>query len=105
MLKIPEDGKLIDAGQLYRYADSEYQKRRKCSDDPELIKFAETLRDVIGEMAYDLPAKGEDAVVHGEWLYYSTTMMRCSKCYRTVPVHRYGYCPHCGATMTRKWTL
>jgi rRNA maturation endonuclease Nob1 len=56
-------------------------------------------------MAYDLPAKGEDAVVHGEWLYYSTTMMRCSKCYRTVPVHRYGYCPHCGATMTRKWTL
>ena len=38
-------------------------------------------------------------VVHGEWLYYSTTMMECSKCHRHTARHKFKYCPHCGAKM------
>lgn len=37
----------------------------------------------------------------GTWEYYSSTMMECSICKRHVPVHRYEFCPHCGARMSR----
>jgi hypothetical protein len=41
-------------------------------------------------------------VRHGEWDYYSTTMMECSVCKRHTPRHRYEFCPHCGAKMGGK---
>ena len=34
-----------------------------------------------------------------EWLPYSHTMMECSACKRHTAIHRYRYCPHCGAYM------
>jgi hypothetical protein len=38
-------------------------------------------------------------VVHGHWLYYSTTMQECSNCQRHTARHKFKYCPHCGAVM------
>ena len=55
MLKIPNDEKLINAGQLYRLADSEYQNLKLLYGDSELVRWAESVRDIIGELAYDLP--------------------------------------------------
>lgn len=34
-----------------------------------------------------------------QWLPYSHTMMECSACGRHTAIHRYRYCPHCGAYM------
>ena len=34
-----------------------------------------------------------------EWLPYSHTMMECSACKRHTAIHRYRYCPYCGAYM------
>ena len=34
-----------------------------------------------------------------EWLPYSHTMMECSACKKHTPIHKYRYCPHCGAPM------
>ena len=42
-------------------------------------------------------------VVHGRWLYYSTTMMECPNCHRHTARHKYKYCPHCGAVMEDKY--
>ena len=55
MIKIPRDGKLIDAGHLYRYADGEYSRISKKSSDEAFVRFAENVRDIIGDMTYDLP--------------------------------------------------
>ena len=56
MLKIPKDGKLIDTGRLYRYADGEFQ-RLKATDgeSSEIARQAEIVRNIIGDMAYELP--------------------------------------------------
>lgn len=43
-----------------------------------------------------------DAVVHGRWTYYSTTMQECTNCHRHTARHRFEYCPHCGAKMDGK---
>lgn len=40
--------------------------------------------------------------VEGTWKYYSSTMMECSICQRHVPHHRYDFCPHCGAKMSKE---
>lgn len=45
------------------------------------------------------PAADVAPVVHGEWEYYTHTMMACSICKRHVPRHKSEYCPHCGAKM------
>lgn len=45
------------------------------------------------------PAADVVPVVHGEWEYYTHTMMACSICKRHVPRHKSEYCPHCGAKM------
>lgn len=34
-----------------------------------------------------------------QWLPYSHTMMECSACGRHTAIHRYRYCPYCGAPM------
>lgn len=34
-----------------------------------------------------------------QWLPYSHTMMECSACGRHTTIHRYRYCPYCGAPM------
>ena len=41
-------------------------------------------------------------VVHGNWVYYSTTMQECSNCKRHTARHKFKYCPHCGAVMGEK---
>ena len=43
-----------------------------------------------------------DAVKHGNWVYYSTTMQECSNCKRHTARHKFKYCPHCGAVMGDK---
>lgn len=45
------------------------------------------------------PTSDVAPVVHGEWEYYTHTMMACSICKRHVPRHKSEYCPHCGAKM------
>ena len=47
----------------------------------------------------DCPLPDVAPVVHGEWEYYTHTMMACSICKRHVPRHKSEYCPHCGAKM------
>ena len=42
-------------------------------------------------------------VVHGYWLYHSTTMQECSNCQRHTARHKFKYCPHCGAIMEDRW--
>jgi hypothetical protein len=42
-------------------------------------------------------------VVHGRWLYYSTTMQECSNCHGHTARHKFKYCPHCGAVMEDKY--
>lgn len=49
------------------------------------------------------PTVDAPEVLHGYWLYYSTTMQECSNCNRHTPRHRYNYCPHCGAVMEDRW--
>lgn len=51
------------------------------------------------EVLDDVPAADAAPVVHGEWEYYTHTMMACSICKRHVPRHKSEYCPHCGAKM------
>ena len=51
------------------------------------------------EVLDDVPAADVAPVVHGEWEYYTHTMMACSICKRHVPRHKSEYCPHCGAKM------
>lgn len=40
--------------------------------------------------------------VKGTWKKYSSTMMECSECKKHVPYHRYEFCPHCGAKMSKE---
>lgn len=40
--------------------------------------------------------------VHGNWVSYSTTMQECSNCKRHTALHKFKYCPYCGATMGDK---
>ena len=61
-------------------------RREKEKDTERWIPVTERLPDVA-------------TVVHGEWEYYTHTMMACSICKRHVPRHKYEYCPHCGAKM------
>lgn len=56
----------------------------------------------IGEAISNTPTADVVEVRHGEWDYYSTTMMECSVCKRHTPRHRYEFCPHCGAKMGGK---
>ena len=41
-------------------------------------------------------------VVHGNWVYYSTSMQECSNCKRHTARHKFKYCPYCGAVMGDK---
>ena len=42
-------------------------------------------------------------VVHGNCVYFSTTMQKCSNCHRHTARHKFKYCPHCGAVMEDKY--
>ena len=98
MLKIPEDDKLIDAGQLYRYADGEYQRLKLKSEDYSAISFAECVRDTIGEMAYDLPEITPRAGM--EWIFAGKDRSACSNCgfIRNIETQvGWHFCPNCGA--------
>ena len=98
MPKIPRDGKLIDAGHLYRYADGEYNRVKvKYGADSVQAERAELLRDVIGEMACDLP---EQAVLTASWETECRNRYRCSNCGfgRNVGTQSgWKFCPNCGA--------
>jgi hypothetical protein len=105
VLKIPEDGKLIDAGHLYRYADGEYQAAKVHYGDCEFTRFAENVRDIIGEMAYDLPAIAAKPITYGNWIahqhddgYGVYVLFHCSEC-DCPNANKRNYCPECGAKM------
>jgi hypothetical protein len=105
MFKIPEDGKLIDAGLLYRYADGEYNRmKNKHGVNSEMASRAEVLRDIIGVMAYDLPAVDAKQVVHGNWVYKpfngdnDVWLYHCSVCNAPNARER-SYCSDCGTLM------
>ena len=51
----------------------------------------------------DAPTVDAVEVVHGYWLYYSSTMQECSNCHRHTARHKFKYCPHCGAVMEGKY--
>jgi hypothetical protein len=55
--------------------------------------------DVCWQLVQDAPSVEAVKVIHGKWLYYSTTMMECSICKRHTARHRFAFCPHCGAQM------
>lgn len=97
MLKIPEAGKLIDAGHLYRYADGEYHAAKVKYGDCEFTRFAENVRDIIGEMAYDLPAVDAVEVVHGKWVW-KDGCFHCTNCKATED-HITKFCHNCGVKM------
>lgn len=105
MLKIPEEGKLVNASHLYRYADGEYQRAKVKFGDCEFTRFAENVRDIIGEMTYDLPAVDAVEVVRGRWEWYrEENCVICSECkdvHYLGAYHQYSknYCPNCGADM------
>lgn len=105
MLKIPEDGKLINAGHLYRYADGEYHAAEVRYGACEFTRFAENVRDIIGEMAYDLPAIDAKLITYGNWIarqhddgFGPYVLFHCSKC-DCPNANKRNYCPECGAKM------
>lgn len=51
----------------------------------------------VGDAVSDLPTI--QIPEPAEWLSYSHTMMECSACKRHTAIHRYRYCPYCGAYM------
>ena len=58
--------------------------------------------DIIAAIAGQ-PTVDAVEVVHGYWLYYSSTMQECSNCHRHTARHKFKYCPHCGAVMEDKY--
>jgi hypothetical protein len=112
MIKIPEDGKLIDAGQLYKFADGECKRAKTKHIDGEIVRFATTIRDIIGELAYELPAVNAKPVIHGKWIedyeifyddagkqsYPTMTGWVCSEC-DSDGIPSWRYCKNCGAEM------
>lgn len=78
--------RLIDADALARTALTE-----AC--------FNSHTEDVFLDLVDSMPTIEAEPVRHGRWVWYSSTMMKCSACGRTVPRHRYKGCPHCLAIM------
>ena len=66
-----------------------------------LLRIGETI-DSVYEKYRLLPTVDAVEVVHGNWVYYSTTMQECSNCKRHTARHKFKYCPYCGATMGDK---
>lgn len=66
---------------------------------------AKTAKEQNELMVQPLEIADVDAeeVVHGRWLYYSTTMQECSNCHRHTSRHKFKYCPHCGAIMEDRY--
>jgi hypothetical protein len=77
------------------------QNRYKCAGDifEALIKKAGFPIDVACEFLNGIKDAEVIEQMHGEWEYYTHTMMVCSICKRHVPRHKSEYCPHCGAKM------
>ena len=77
----------------------EYIERDKILPAIEAYIELPTAYENIEREIGDIPAADVAPVVHGEWEYYTHTMMACSICKRHVPRHKSEYCPHCGAKM------
>ncbi len=73
--------------------------------EPNASSYDDGYVDAVGQIEDWMDANTVDAVpvVHGEWLYYSTTMQECSNCKRHTARHKFKYCPHCGAVMEDKY--
>lgn len=113
MLKIPEEGKLIDAGKFYRevYRTYTIAKDRFTGVDkadlPDFVRFGEAVTGLIGELAYDFAPADAKPVVHGKWLAREYedggspyVLFHCSECDYPNARQR-AYCPECGAKMDR----
>ena len=59
---------------------------------------ASTIKAILDET----PSVDAVEVVHGNWVYYSTSMQECSNCKRHTARHKFRYCPYCGAVMGDK---
>ena len=97
MLKIPEEGKLIDAGQLYNYANGEYHRLKNTGNSDDVMR-AEVIRDIIGEMAYDLPEITPR--IEMSWVLAGKDRSACSNCgfIRKIETQvGWHFCPNCGA--------
>lgn len=64
-----------------------------------LNEFMKEYRKSVLRIVDEQPTVDAVVVVHGHWLYYSTTMQECSNCQRHTARHKFKYCPHCGAVM------
>ena len=114
MLKIPEEGKLIDAGKFYQEAYNTYQRElnrmnhRGSDEVPRFQQLGETVVGIIGELAYDMPPVDAKPVVHGHWLarqhddgHGPYVLYHCSECDCHNAQERF-YCPECGSKMDGK---
>lgn len=63
-----------------------------------VCKHGQYLKKLINEQ----PTVDAVEVVHGNWVYYSTSMQECSNCKRHTARHKFKYCPYCGAVMGDK---
>lgn len=111
MLKIPAEGKLIDAGKFYQEAYRTYcQEKEKVSNRnskelSDFIRFGESVTSIIGELAYDMPPVDAKPVIHGKWItkqhddgYGPYPLFHCSECDGLSAKQR-NYCSDCGAKM------
>ena len=88
--------RLIDANAFYKAL---YEKPLDFLDvGGDFGYFDETIENTLNEQ----PTVDAVEVVHGNWVYYSTTMQECSNCKRHTARHKFKYCPYCGATMGDK---
>ena len=113
MLKIPEEGKLIDAGKFYQevyrtYTVAKDRFKGISKDDlPDFVRFGEIVTGIIGELTYDFVPADAKPVIHGKWLekkhedgdsYFM--LYHCSVCDCPNARQRF-YCPECGAKMDK----
>ena len=93
---------------MARYIDAEPMLRESIEERKFVFATEDALKNELivrtvykdlAEFIDNQPTADVVEVKHGEWEYYSTTMMECSVCKRHTPRHRYDFCPHCGAKM------
>lgn len=83
-------------------------------DDGYEVEDADEKRKVITDLVNGIPAVDAAPVVHGKWIWMSSTFdripcemrYRCSECHHETITHVIDpwedYCPHCGAKMDKE---
>ena len=85
--------RLIDADTLKKWLETnkanvnplDYNTKATYAECITMVEISETIE--------------AEPVRNGRWERYSATMQECSVCKKHTAVHRYKYCPECGAKL------